>query len=165
MQPKLINFSVNGKSIGLLFLLISMICLGACYPKHSSYSNFVHIKDSEWVKKQACEFVPIYTDSASLIDVKIAFCYEHKYPFRNISLVVDFVKNDSIVKRVETDFDLTDASGNKLTSGFGVAYQADRIIAQSVNVVDFDKIRVWHGLENDTLNYITSVGVIITPCE
>ena len=163
MQPRLSNISVNGNSIGKFFLLITLICIGACSPMHSSYSNFVDIEDNVWDRTIPCEFVPVYSDTLSSYDVKVAFCYEHKYPFRNVSLVVDFMKNDSLVNRVNADFDVADANGSKQSAGFGVAYQAEEVIAKGVNVVDFDKIRVWNGIENDTLNYITSVGVIIIP--
>ena len=165
MRPKLINTSVKGNSIGILLLLIHLICLGACSPTHSSYSDFVEIAETGWARGESFEFIPHYGDSLAAYDVKVAFCYGHNYPFRNMCLVVDYMHGDSLLDRRYEDFVVADEYGNKKNAGFGVAYQAERIIDTHVSVGKFDKIRIWHGIDCDTLRGITQVGVTIMPME
>lgn len=161
MRPTLINISVKGNSIGILFILMILICLGACSPKHSSYSEFKEINHEGWAKTAAYEFIPQYGDSLGEYDVKLALCYAHDYPYRNISVVVDFMKNDSLVERTEVDYELTDFNGNRKIAGFGVAYQSEHDVKSGVKVGDFDKIIVWQGLSCDTLKSVTQVGLIL----
>ena len=104
MRPTLINISVKGNSIGILFILMTLICLGACSPKHSSYSEFIEIGQNAWAKNTGYEFIPQYADSLIEYNVKVAFCFTHEYPYRNMSAIVDFVKKDSVVVRKIVDF-------------------------------------------------------------
>ena len=161
MQPKPINILVKGNNIGIKFIIMTLICLGACSPKHSSYSEFKEIEPAGWTKTTACEFVPQYGDSLGVYEVKLALCYAHDYPYRNISVVVDFVKNDSLVERSEIDYELTDSNGNRKIAGFGVAYQSEHEVKPSSRVGEFDKIMVWQGLACDTLPGVTQVGIIL----
>ena len=161
MQPKTINLLVKGNNIGIKFIIMTLICLGACSPKHSSYSEFKEIEPDGWVKTTACTFIPQYGDSLGVYDVKLALCYAHDYPYRNISVVVDFVKNDSLVERSVINYELTDSNGNRKISGFGVAYQSEHEVKPSVRVGEFDKIMVWQGLACDTLPSVTHVGIIL----
>ena len=163
MLPKLINISVKGKCIGILFILMTLLCLGACSPKHSSYSEFKDIAPGGWVKAVPCEFVPEFADSSAVYDVKVAFCYAHDYPYRNMSVVVDFVKADSLVKRSLVECVLTDENGNWQSAGFGVAYQSEHTVCKGVTVGEFDKILIWQGLKCDTLPNIIKAGVTISP--
>ena len=165
MRPKLIDISGKGNSIGILFILMTLICLGACSPKHSSYSEFLNVSEEGWLKSVAYEFTPQYADSTAHYDVKVAFCYAHDYPYRNMSAVVDFMKGDSLVRRSTINTMLTDANGNRLIPGFGVAYQSEHSIVAGVTVDEFDKIMVWQGLKCDTLKSVTKVGVTISPAE
>lgn len=142
--------------------IIMILCLGACTPKHSSYSEFNEISHDGWLKGMTYEFVPQYSDSLTEYDVDVALCFSHKYSYRNMSVVVDFMKNDSLVNRKVLDYELTDANGNWLVSGFGVQYQAVRKAKTHVKPNEFDKIQIWQGLNCDTLNYVTKVGVLIT---
>lgn len=163
MRSKLINISVKKDSISILFLLMILICLGACSPKHSSYSDFIEIEAGGWSRNVPCEFVPQFGDSLALYEVKVAFCYENNYPYRNMNLIVDYLSEDSLVKRTDVDFAVADAYGNRKNPGFGVAYQAESRLEGRVAPGTFDKIRIWHGLDCDTLKNITRVGVILSP--
>ncbi len=161
MRPKPINILVKGHKIGIKFMIMTLICLGACSPKHSSYNEFKEIEHGVWAKTAACEFIPHYGDSLGVYDLKLALCYAHDYPYRNMSVVVDFMKNDSLVKRSEIDYELADSNGNRKIAGFGVAYQSEHEVLSNVRVGDFDKIRVWQGLACDTLQGVTQVGIIL----
>ena len=162
-RPKLINISVEGNCIGILFVIMTLICLGACSPKHSSYSEYKELTEEGWCKSVGYEFIPQYADSSALYDVKVAFCYTHEYPYRNMSAVVDFIKTDSLVVRKQLDCMLSDANGNRNIPGFGVLYQSEHDLLTDVRVGDFDKIVVWHGLNCDTLKSVTKVGITISP--
>lgn len=165
MRPTLINISVKGNCIGILFILMILLCLGACSPKHSSYSAFKEIDDNGWAKSVGYEFVPHFGDSLGVYDVKLAMCYAHDYPYRNISVIVDFIKQDSLVQRSEIDYQLIDLNGNRCVAGFGVAYQSEHEVKTNVKVGDFDKIVVWQGLSCDTLKKVTQVGIILGKIE
>lgn len=161
--PKLINISVKERYSSLILTLLTLICLGACTPKHSSYSDFKDVGSDGWLKTEACEFVPSYGDSLGVYDVEISFYFVHNYPYRNINAVVDFVKGDSLVCRAMIEKMITDESGNWQTAGFGVQYQSIHDVKCGVRPGDFDKIQVWQGLNCDTLRGITKVGVLVTP--
>ena len=163
MLRKLINISVKERYASLIVTIMTLICLGACSPKHSSYSEFKEIRHEGWLKFDYVEFVPTYGDSLGVYDVSLSFCFAHNYPYRNICAVVDFMKNDSIVKRLEVEDMLTDENGNWQTSGFGVAYQSSQELYRDVHPGDFDKIRVWQGLNCDTLKCVTRVGITVQP--
>ena len=151
--------------LGLLFVFLILLCLGSCVPKHSSYSEFKHINQDGWSKNEVCEFVPQYGDSLALYDVDVALCLSHNYKHRNISIVVDFIKEDSLVNRKVVDCILTDANGNWLVSGFGVLYQVRLDVIEEVKPIDFDKLQVWQGLDCDTLNYVERVGIFVDKIE
>lgn len=146
-----------------LFLVLTLLCLGACSPKHSSYSEFKEIPEIGWVKTDPCVYIPQFGDTAAIYDVKIAMCYEYSYQYRNISVVADFVKNDSVVLRKIADCTFADADGNKTSCGFGVAYQHEDKVLDNVQAGLFDKIILWQGMEEDTLKSVCRVGVTITP--
>lgn len=158
---ELMNIMRSYYGLGLVFVFLMILCLGGCTPKHSSYSEFKEIEHGVWAKTAACEFIPHYGDSLGVYDLKLALCYAHDYPYRNMSVVVDFMKNDSLVKRSEIDYELADSNGNRKIAGFGVAYQSEHEVLSDVRVGDFDKIRVWQGLACDTLQGVTQVGIIL----
>lgn len=149
------------KDYGILFVLLMILCLGGCAPKHSSYSEFKEIGENGWLKSEACEFVPQCADSLSKCDVDVALCFSQGYEHRNMSVVVDFVKGDSLVNRKVVDCVLTDANGNWLVSGFGVMYQVRLGVLTGVKPMDFDKLQVWQGLDCDTLKNVERVGVFV----
>ncbi|MBE6310217.1 MAG: hypothetical protein E7080_04110 [Bacteroidales bacterium] len=158
---ELMNIMRSYYGLGLVFVFLMILCLGGCTPKHSSYSEFKDLAIDGWVKNDACEFVPDYSDSLSLYDVDVALCLSHNYEYRNISLVVDFVKGDSLVNRKVVDCVLTDANGNWLVSGFGVLYQVRIDVTTGVRCEDFDRLQVWQGLDCDTLKNVERVGVFV----
>ena len=159
MRPKLINISVRGNSIGILSVLMTLICLGACSPKHSSYSEYYDVAEDGWIKETPCEFMLQYPDSSSEYEMRLSFCFAHEYCFRNISATVDFIKSDSLVKRTVVDAILSDTEGNWEIPGFGVAYQSEHFVASRLRPGDFDKVMVWQGLDCDTLTGVTKVGI------
>lgn len=161
IHQKLNRNSVNGYRLCSLFVLYVILCLGACTPKHSSYSEFKDIAPEGWQKGVAYEFIPQYSDSTVKYDVEVALCFSHEYAYRNMSVVVDFVKGDSLVNRKVVDYALTDANGNWQTSGFGVMYQAKQDVLKNIVPTDFDKIQIWHGLECDTLEHVMKVGAVV----
>ena len=163
MRSKLINISVKRDSISILLFLMILLCLGACSPKHSSYSDFVEIGGDGWNRNKPCEFVPQCGDSTILYEVKVAVCYEHDYPYRNMSLIVDFLNNDSLLRRTNLNMVITDEYGNSQNPGFGIAYQKECLLEECIQVGKVDKIMVWHGLDCDTLNSVTRIGVTLSP--
>jgi gliding motility-associated lipoprotein GldH len=142
-------------------VLCLILCLGACTPKHSSYSEFKDIEPEGWQKTIAYEFVPQYSDSSVKYDVEVALCFSHGYGYRNMSVIVDFVKGDSLVNRKMADFVLTDENGNWQTAGFGVMYQAKQTVLKNIEPAYFDKIQIWHGLNCDTLKNVIKVGAVV----
>ena len=151
----------KGYNLSSLFIIM-ILCLGACTPKHSSYSEFKDISPEGWQKGIAYEFVPEYRDSLAEYGIDVALCFSHKYSYRNMSVVVDFMKNDSLVDRSILDYELTDANGNWLVSGFGVQYQAVKNAKTHIKPNEFDKIQIYHGLKCDTLNFVNKVGIMFT---
>ena len=146
-------------SVGILFFMLTLLCLGACSPKHSSYSEFKDIPADGWTKADPCVFIPHFGDSTASYRVKMAICFEHSYPYRNISIVADFMKQDSLVERKIVDCTLADVNGNWQSDGFGVAYQHEAVLADNVEPCGFDKLILWQGMDCDKLSGITRVGI------
>ncbi len=145
-------------------MLILMICLGACAPKHSSYSTFKTIPAEGWNKTLVLEFTPVFADSAKHYDVSLAIRHTNNYEFSNLNLVVDIIGNDGKVARKTVDFKVADDYGNWLGSGFGALYQCSSVIAIGMSPDQLKSIVVWQAMGgHEVVHNVADVGVTVSP--
>lgn len=147
-------------------ILTLMVCLGACAPKHSSYSTFKTIPAEGWNKTLVLEFTPAFADSAKLYDVSLAIRHTNNYEFSNLNLVVDIIGNNGNITRKTVDFKVADNYGNWLGSGFGALYQCSNVIATGVSPDQMKSIVVWQAMgSHKVVHNVADVGVTVSPSE
>lgn len=147
-------------------ILTLMICLGACAPKHSSYSTFKTIPADGWNKTLVLKFTPMFADSAKLYDVSLAIRHTNNYEFSNLNLVVDIIGNGGNISRKTVDFKVADSYGNWLGSGFGSLYQCSNVIATGVRPDQMKSIVVWQAMSgHQVVRNVADVGVTVSPSE
>jgi gliding motility-associated lipoprotein GldH len=147
----------------VITLVTIILCLGACSPKHSSYSDFKDLPIAGWQRNTPYYFTPEYGDSSLTYDIRVAVRHDNQYAYQNLAIVVDFIRNDSLFKRCKVNFALADDKGNWTGSGFGAAYQDEKTILTGIRPDDVSRIVVWQGMSCERLTHISSVGVFIEP--
>lgn len=141
-----------------------MICLGACAPKHSSYSTFKAIPAEGWNKTLVLRFMPSFADSAQLYDVSLAIRHTNNYEFSNLNLAVDIIGDSGKITRKAVDFKVADNYGNWLGSGFGALYQCSSVIATGVRPDQMKGIVVWQTMRGrDVIHNVVDVGITVSP--
>ena len=103
----------------MLALLMILVCLGACAPKHTSYSCFYDIPDEGWMENTPISFAPEYGDSAITYDITFSVRHSASYSYGNLNLVLDFIAADGNVDRKNLNFAISDEFGNFKGGGFG----------------------------------------------
>lgn len=145
-------------------LVFILVCLGACAPEHSSYSDFKDVPIKGWYRSMPLDFTPQYGDSSNTYNITLAVRHDNMYRYRNLSLIVDFIGHDKKVSRRNMNFSLADNHGNWLGSGFGALYQCSALIATGVHPSEMEHVVVWLGMGN--CSFVTSVcnvGIIVSP--
>lgn len=116
-----------------------------------------------WFATMPARFKPELVDTmVDSYNVEIAIRHSNKYPYRNLSLVVDLI--GSRIDRRQVQIELADAYGNWLGAGFGALYQVKKTVVTDVPRDDLKSVIVWQSLKNcDSIQGIENVGLIITP--
>ena len=148
----------------LMLALTIMICLGACAPKHSSYSSFRSIPHDGWNKTLVLKFTPKDIDSTLRYDVNLAVRHSNSYEFSNLSLTVDIIDSNGKLTRKPVDFEIADRYGNWKGSGFGALYQCSSVIATGLTPNELRGIVVWQSMKGqNVVHNVTDVGITLTP--
>ena len=146
----------------LLFTIL--VCLGACSPKHSSYSEFTDVPASGWTHNSPLYFTPVYGDSAGFYDISVAIRHDQDYEYRNLSITADFIGENYSLKRRIINVELADKYGTWKGSGFGALYQFKQLVLEHVPATTVRRIVLWQTMsDKDTVGNITDVGIIIEP--
>lgn len=140
--------------------IIMIMCLGACVPKHSSYSEFIVLPIEGWVSDLPLYFTPSSVDSTALYDVSLVVCYESDYKYRNLNLLVDYVAKNSTIKRDTINCEFADNFGNWIDAGFGSSYQHTQLLSRDVKIEELSKIIVWQSMNSSELNDVVKIGLI-----
>lgn len=154
----------NNTIVAAIATLILLICLGACAPKHSSYSDFKEIPETGWSKSAPYYFTPEYNDSTATYNLSISIRHDNYYQYRNLWLFVDyFATNDSVAHRDTINCEIADKFGNWHSAGFGTAYQYEHLLKSSFSPNDISHIVVWQGMRVDTIKHISDIGITVKP--
>ncbi|MGN0213779.1 MAG: gliding motility lipoprotein GldH [Muribaculaceae bacterium] len=161
-----INSDVNRCSMSLTCAVVAIIlvCLGACSPKHSSYSEFSDVPKDGWAHNSPLYFTPHYGDSLGFYDIAVAIRHDQAYEFRNLSITADFIGDNYRLKRRIINVELADKYGTWKGSGFGALYQFKQVVLTHVPANSVHRIVLWQTMsDRDTVRNINDVGIIITP--
>ena len=94
----------------------------------------------------------------------MALRHDNSYRYRNISLVVDLIADDSVVTRRKVNMALADEFGNWTGGGFGALYQDTVTIADVIDPGDARRVVVWQSMTGcDTLRGLVDLGLITRP--
>ena len=143
-----------------------LVCLGACSPKHSSYSEFSDVPAAGWTHNSPLYFTPQYGDSAACYDISVAIRHDQDYAYRNLSITADFIGENQKLKRRIINVELADKYGTWKGSGFGALYQFKQVVLEQVPAHTVKRIVLWQTMsDRDTVGNITDVGIIVSPSE
>ena len=159
--------ALKSRAVGLCCLFASiMVCLGACSPKHSSYSEFSDVPAAGWTHNSPLYFTPQYGDSAACYDISVAIRHDQDYAYRNLSITADFIGENQKLKRRIINVELADKYGTWKGSGFGALYQFKQVVLEQVPAHTVKRIVLWQTMsDRDTVGNITDVGIIVSPSE
>lgn len=144
-----------------------ILCLGACAPEHSSYSEFRTFDNEGWFAAMPVKFSPQMPDSVIRnVNVELAVRHNSSYAYRNLVLVVDMIDKDHRCVRKNVSIDLADEYGSWKGNGFGRLYQVKVDVAQNVSSSSVHSIVVWQAMKGcDKIENIENLGVIVSPAD
>lgn len=160
---------INNDKCGIHLLMAGvfaafMVCLGACSPKHSSYSEFTDVPESGWTHNSPLYFTPQYGDSAGVYDIAVSIRHDQAYAYRNLSITADFIGDNYKLTRRIINVELADVYGTWKGSGFGSLYQFKQTVLTKVPANSVHRIVLWQTMNDiDTVHNICDVGILITP--
>ena len=148
-----------------LFIAAAILLLAGCHEKPlMAHSTFKHLPQTGWLKTLPLTFTPEYDDSAAVYDITLAVRHGNHYPYRNLSLAVDIIAEDSTVTRKSLDMMLADEYGNWQGGGFGALYQDTATIAVDITPTDAGRVVIWQVTSpGDTLQGVVDIGIITAP--
>lgn len=161
------NSKIRTKSSRLALLIaltLLVVCLGACSPEHTSYSDFRDVPDEGWLSSTPIYLTPQVGDSTGSYDVTLVVRHNTSYPFKDLRLVVDFLGSGGELSRRRVSFSFADERGKLKSAGFGGLYQASAVVARAMRHGQLRRVVVWPGISDcDTLQGIVNVGIIVSP--
>ena len=146
-------------------MLLSIIaCLGACSPKHASYTDFRDISSDGWQEGAPFKFTPMWGDSSATYDFTIVVRHSASYNYNNLCLVIDFISTDGKVVRKDISFAIADEYGNFKGGGFGDYYQVKHKVMEGIKPEEAAKIVVWPAMKGcKKLTGLLNIGIILSP--
>lgn len=106
--------------------------------------------------------MPEYGDSAASYDITLGIRHDNYYPYRNLWLFVDYIGNDTLIRRDTVECMMANEYGSWYGSGFGTSYQFEKKIKSGIKPADARHIVVWQGMRDDTVTHIENIGITIT---
>lgn len=148
----------------LLTIILTILCLGACAPKHNDYSRFENIDSRGWAYGDTITISPLGLDSVAQRQLALAIRHNNRYEFRNLWLEVTY-GNGSHMLRDTFNLDLADIYGRWHGKGLGPSYQYEITIAPRTNLSDSSRVYIRHVMRVDTLRGIEQIGITVTEPE
>lgn len=147
-----------------IVVAIVLMCLGACAPEHSPYSEFRTLDTDGWHATMPLRFAPtLDTAVTSLCCVEVAVRHNNSFPYCNLNLVVDFIDSTYKVTRHNVAVPISNEQGSWTGNGFGRLYQDKVVVAGAVDPSSLRSIVVWQAMKGcDKVTDIENVGIIIS---
>ena len=151
---------------GIALLVAMMVCLGACAPKHTSYSYSCDLPEEGWMQNTPVTLQTQYADSSITYDITIFVRHSASYPYANLNLVLDFISSKGHVDRKILNFTIADQFGNFKGGGFGDYYQRSQTVLSNVKPQDVHQVVAWQAMKgSNTLLGLHNLGITISPHE
>ncbi|MCH5245925.1 MAG: gliding motility lipoprotein GldH [Muribaculaceae bacterium] len=142
-----------------LILLLTTLCLGACYPGHNDFNSFENLPADGWAYGDTISFVTDTLDSIPLTGtLEIAIRHNNLYPYRNLWLEISYPLNG----KTNTDtvnMELADVYGRWHGNGFGASYQFATPVKHKVILGPGTRVNVTHVMRVDTLTGVEQLGI------
>lgn len=145
----------------LFLLIVIVLCLGGCTPKHNAYSDYVNIACRGWAYGDTLTFMPQLDDSIANGTLLIALRHSNNYIYRNIWLEI-VRESNGLIETDTLNVELADVYGRWHGSGFGSRYQITDTIDGCATLYDGTPIKLRHIMRADTLNGIEQVGLLFS---
>ena len=145
----------------ILFLFICWITT-ACN-ENTLYHSYQSIPREGWNRNDTLVFnVPI-ADSLTVLHLSAEVRNESNYPYRNLYLTVSQNLEDSTTWKTDTLlFVLANKDSKWIGTGWGSLFQSDLPVRDIATRHSGNyKIRVTHGMKDDTLKGISDIGIKI----
>ena len=158
------NWSAN--AVAMTLVIAAVIFIMPCCQRTPvmAHTEFKHLPSSGWLYNSPLSFMPEYDDSTLAYSLIVAIRHDNSFRYRNLSLVVDLVADDSVVTRSKVNLALADEYGNWTGGGFGALYQDTVTIAPAINPGDACRVVVWPAMAGcDTLCGLVNLGLITRP--
>lgn len=142
-----------------------ILTLAGCHHKPvMSHTRFINLPVAGWQRTMPLTFIPEYDDSTMNYTLSLAVRHDNAYPYRNLSMIVDIIAEDSTVTRQAINMDLADEYGNWTGGGFGTLYQSRVILMQDASPATASSLVVWQTMDGcDTLRGLVDLGLIASP--
>ncbi len=99
------------------YLIGVFLLIFAC-SKPPFYSRYKNIENNKWALKQSLAFNVAIADSVSRYNLYINIRNTNQYPYSNLFLVVTEKYKNTIIQIDTLEYDMADASGRWLGTGF-----------------------------------------------
>ena len=141
------------------FILIILLCLGACAPGHNDYSQFINIPVEGWKYGDTLKFYPQTNDSIASGELTIALRHTNAYPYSNIWLEIRHFNGDSI-KLDTVNIEMADIYGQWHGNGIGSSFQYALPVSRYIKLYRGKHIEINHIMRVDMVQEIEQVGLI-----
>jgi gliding motility-associated lipoprotein GldH len=108
----------NSKEMRSKWLFLILVGLIWSCSKPSFFNKYNSLKDNKWALNQAVTFDVNITDTINPVDAFINLRNNNQYPYSNIYLIVTSRFNHTIFEIDTLEYEMADASGRWLGSGF-----------------------------------------------
>lgn len=142
------NRSQVANKIAAMLLVASFGLLTTmCSPGGAFDSDFKTINTNGWSKSSPLVFLqPDSVRSVEAYDIAIDVRHDNDYPYRNLSLVLDYLKGNKVVEHDTVSIELCDKYGDWGGSGLGKYFQKQQVVKQRVRLGTYDRVVVWHNM-------------------
>lgn len=101
-----------------LFILPALALCLSC-TDHLAYATFKSTDNGQWDKDRAMEFTFSKMDTTRTHDMFITLRNDEQYPYSNLFLIAEFTAPDGTSQRDTLEYQMADAMGNWLGTGYG----------------------------------------------
>lgn len=155
------NRSQVANKIAAMLLVASFGLLTTmCSPGGAFDSDFKTINTNGWSKSSPLVFLqPDSVRSVEAYDIAVDVRHDNDYPYRNLSLVLDYLKGNKVVEHDTVSIELCDKYGDWGGSGLGKFFQKQQVVKEGVRLGTYDRVVVWHNMRCDKVTNVSDIGL------
>lgn len=139
----------------------------ACSRNNDIYNSYVALPNTGWGTDSLAVFRVNIDDTLSAYDMYFMLRNQSNYAYQNLWLFVDVVAPDGAVARDTVDCVLAHHDGRWIGSGWGSLYDSQhqyRLNTRFAKAGTY-RFRICHGMRDDAIEGIHSIGLRIAPTQ